>query len=182
MPAGIEVEIDGGFATLDFVNKALRGPALAKLIEEGGPHIVETITREGPRRKYRVPQGNAAAAGLIDGSTPVTPVKSAGQDSGSAARLKNAKATGPYPFPTSRNKWSTGDPSTTGELPGAQGLAARGVALPDETWKLDDLRTFARDNEIDIAGLTTKAAVLERINEALAARDGEPADAPTEGA
>lgn len=176
MPAGIEVEIDNGFATLDFVNKSLRGPALAKLIEEGGPGVVETITREGPRRKYRVPEGNAAAAGLIDGSTPVQPNKSAGQDTGSAARLKNSPHTGPFPFPTSRNKWSTGDPSTTGQLPGGQNLAARGVALPDETWKLDDLRAFAREHEIDISGLTTKAATLERINEALAARDGEVAE------
>lgn len=173
MPEGIEVEIDNGFATLDFVDKSLRGPALAKLIEDGGPDVVETITREGPRRKYRVPEGNAAAAGLIDGSTPVEPNKSAGQDTGAADALASAQSTGPFPFPTVRNKWSTGDQTTTGELPGAQALTEQGVELPDETWKLDDLRAFAREHEIDIAGLTTKAATLERINEALAARDGE---------
>ncbi|ADX31937.1 hypothetical protein TPA2_gp23 [Tsukamurella phage TPA2] len=174
MPAGIEVEVDNGFATLDFVNKSLRGPALAKLIEQGGGEIVETITREGPRRKYRVPLGNAQAAGLIDGSTPVTPVKSAGRDSGSAAALKAAKSTGPYPFPTSRNKWSTGDPAATADLLGFQALTAQGVDLPDSTWKLDEMRTFAREQEIDTTGLTTKAATLERIEDALAARDPEP--------
>lgn len=186
MPAGIEVEVDNGFATLDFVDKSLRGPALAKLIEDGGGEIVETITREGPRRKYRVPLGNAEAAGLIDGSTQVDPIKSAGQDTGAAAALKAAKSTGPFPFPTSRNKWSTGDPAATADLLGGQALAIQGVELPDSTWKLDEMRAFAREQEIDTTGLTTKAATLERIDEALASRDPEPevveVETPTETA
>lgn len=70
MPSGVETFVDGeGFAVLDFVDPARRGPALAKLIEIGGPESIETITRDGPRRKYRVPEGNASDAGLID--TPV---------------------------------------------------------------------------------------------------------------
>ena len=67
MPAGIIATVDNGFATLDFVDKSLRGPALAELVEIGGPASIETITRDGPRRKYRVPAGNAQAAGLLDG-------------------------------------------------------------------------------------------------------------------
>lgn len=70
MPSGVETFVDGeGFAIVDFVDPTRRGPGLAKLIALGGPESVETITRDGPRRKYRVPEGNASAAGLID--TPV---------------------------------------------------------------------------------------------------------------
>lgn len=73
MPTGVETFIDGeGFAVLDFVDPARRGPALAKLIAIGGPESIETITRDGPRRKYRVPEGNASAAGLIDTPVAVT--------------------------------------------------------------------------------------------------------------
>jgi hypothetical protein len=68
MPKGVEVVVDGGFATIDFTDSSLRGPGLARLIEVGGPEIVETLTREGPRRMYRVPEGNAREAGLIDGA------------------------------------------------------------------------------------------------------------------
>jgi hypothetical protein len=70
MPSGVETFVDSGFATIDFVDSSLRGPGLAKLIAIGGPESVETITRDGPRRKYRVPEGNASEAGLID--NPVT--------------------------------------------------------------------------------------------------------------
>lgn len=71
MPHGVETFVDGeGFAVIDFVDGALRGPGLAKLIALGGPESIETISRDGPRRKYRVPEGNASAAGLVD--TPVT--------------------------------------------------------------------------------------------------------------
>lgn len=84
MPAGIIATVDNGFATIDFVNPALRGPALAELLEIGGPSSIETITRDGPRRKYRVPEGNATTAGLLDGDE-VGDVWSAGRDTGAAA-------------------------------------------------------------------------------------------------
>lgn len=71
MPNGIETFVDDGFATVDFVDPSLRGPGLAKLSSIGGPESVETITRDGPRRKYRVPEGNAREAGLIDGATDI---------------------------------------------------------------------------------------------------------------
>lgn len=66
MPNGVETFVDGGFATVDFVDPKLRGEGLAKLTAIGGPESVETITRDGPRRKYRVPEGNAREAGLVD--------------------------------------------------------------------------------------------------------------------
>ncbi|AKF14277.1 hypothetical protein SEA_VINCENZO_15 [Mycobacterium phage Vincenzo] len=84
MPAGIIATVDNGYATIDFVDPALRGPALQELIEIGGPASVETITRDGPRRKYRVLVGNAQTAGLLDGDE-VGDVWSAGRDTGAAA-------------------------------------------------------------------------------------------------
>lgn len=73
MPKGVEVVVDDGFAEIDFVDPVLRGPGLAKLIDVGGAETVETLTREGPRRKYRVPEGNAREAGLIDEATSTPP-------------------------------------------------------------------------------------------------------------
>lgn len=86
MPTGVETFVADGFATIDFVDPALRGPGLTKLHEVGGPESVETITREGPRRKYRVPEGNATAAGLLDSPVDAT----ARGDQGWAADLAAA--------------------------------------------------------------------------------------------
>lgn len=66
MPEGIVATVDEGFVTLDFVDVALRGPVLKRLLDIGGPATIETITRRGPRRQYRVPVGNAREAGLLD--------------------------------------------------------------------------------------------------------------------
>ncbi|AYP70003.1 hypothetical protein I5G62_gp17 [Mycobacterium phage CRB2] len=68
MPEGILATVDDGFATIDFVDPSLRGPALAQLVELGGAESIETITRSGPRRQYRVPEGNAREVGLLDDS------------------------------------------------------------------------------------------------------------------
>lgn len=90
MPEGIIATDNGdGFVTLDFVDKSLRGPALAELVEIGGAASIETISRLGPRRQYRVPLGNAEEAGLVDEDT-VERVRSAGYDTGRAAALKAA--------------------------------------------------------------------------------------------
>lgn len=86
MPSGIETFVADGFATVDFVDPSLRGAGLAKLTAIGGPESVETITRDGPRRKYRVPEGNAREAGLVD--TPIdAPVRG---DQGWAQDLSDA--------------------------------------------------------------------------------------------
>lgn len=69
MPTGIVATVDDGFATLDFVDTRLRGPGLQKLLDIGGPETIQTITRRGPRRQYKVPEGNAREAGLLDDQT-----------------------------------------------------------------------------------------------------------------
>ncbi|AGT12916.1 hypothetical protein KAYACHO_12 [Mycobacterium phage KayaCho] len=84
MPAGIIATVDGDYATIDFVDQSLRGPALAALAELGAP--IETITRDGPRRKYRVLTNFAEQTNLLDGDE-VGAVFSAGHDTGAAAAL-----------------------------------------------------------------------------------------------
>lgn len=67
MPAGVEVLVQpDGFAVIDFVDPSKRGPGLAKLLEVKGPWGVEKLSRSVPRVLYRVPEGVARAAGLLD--------------------------------------------------------------------------------------------------------------------
>lgn len=90
MPEGVIATVDGGFATLDFVDTSLRGPALDKLLDIGGPGTIETLTRVkgSPRRQYRVPEGNAREAGLLDGGEGSGYVSR--PDTGAAAALAAA--------------------------------------------------------------------------------------------
>jgi hypothetical protein len=67
MPAGVIVYVDEGFAVIDFVDVEKRGPGLRKLLDHTPPELVDILTRSGPRRMYRVPEGNAREAGLLDG-------------------------------------------------------------------------------------------------------------------
>lgn len=69
MPAGIEVETEDGFATITFLDRSLRGRALAKLLDLGGPELIDVDT-SGTHRRYRVPESIAADAGLIDAPAP----------------------------------------------------------------------------------------------------------------
>jgi hypothetical protein len=129
MPQGIVATVEDGFATLDFVDKSLRGPGLNRLLDIGGPATIETITRKGPRRTYRVPEGNARLAGLLDeaprklnvdgspsntedggtGITVTTGVDVGANDTGFATALENA------------------DPNTGSSISGADGPAAKGA-------------------------------------------------------
>jgi hypothetical protein len=71
MPAGVEVLVEDGFAIIDFTDQALRGPGLARLLKKTPPEFVEKLTRgHGPRAVYRVPEGNAREAGLLDSAAP----------------------------------------------------------------------------------------------------------------
>jgi hypothetical protein len=88
VPRGVEVVVEDGFAEIDFIDRRLRGPGLAKLLEVGGPETVETLTRSGPRRRYRVPEGNAREAGLLDRRSRVDAL--AAGDSGFAEALRIA--------------------------------------------------------------------------------------------
>lgn len=70
MPEGISVIVDDeGFANITFENPLLRGPALDKLIKIGGAETVDKTTENG-YPTYRVPEGNARAAGLLQSRRP----------------------------------------------------------------------------------------------------------------
>lgn len=107
MPQGIAVSVDNGFAQIDFMDPALRGPALQRLLDIGGPSSIETLTRVkgSPRRQYRVPEGNAREAGLIDDVTAELDVS--GTDTGASAALVDA------------------DPNRGASVAGADGPAAK---------------------------------------------------------
>lgn len=66
MPQGVAVFVEHGFATIDFIDTSLRGQGLATLLEHTPAGLVEKMTRSGPRVLYRVPEGNARDAGLLD--------------------------------------------------------------------------------------------------------------------
>lgn len=73
MPDGVAVTVAGGFALIEFLDPALRGPGVARLIEVGGASTIQKRTL--PRPAYVVPEGNARAAGLLD--TAPAPMTSA---------------------------------------------------------------------------------------------------------
>lgn len=110
MPAGIEAVIEDGFATLDFIDRSLVGPSLAKLAAQGSRVTKET--RTGPRARYTMPEGDAVAAGLLDGATVKPPALAFG-DTGAAAVLQGVGMAGARPEqPTIRNHYSGATPAS----------------------------------------------------------------------
>lgn len=70
MAEGILAEVQDGFAHIQFLDKAKVGPSIAKLLEIGGPELIDVDTRSNPRKTYIVPEGMAKEAGLLDDSEP----------------------------------------------------------------------------------------------------------------
>lgn len=73
---GITIEVADGFARIEFLDKSKRGETLTKLLEVGGPGMIDTDT-SGARRTYIVPESIAAQAGLIAPRKGMTTRKSA---------------------------------------------------------------------------------------------------------
>ncbi len=67
MAEGILAEVEDGFARIQFLDSALAGPALTKLLELVGPGVIDVDTRSGSRKIYIVPEGTAREARLLDG-------------------------------------------------------------------------------------------------------------------
>jgi len=108
MPEGVISEVRDGFATIEFTDPALKGPALSRLLAAGGPASIQTLTREGSHRRYRVPEGNAAEAGLLD-----SPGTHARGDSGFSEDLAAVGNEGARPTqPTSSNAFVGETPFT----------------------------------------------------------------------
>jgi hypothetical protein len=88
VPKGVEVVVENGFATIDFVDAGQRAKGLNALLAVTPPELIETLTRSGPRRRYRIPSGNAAEAGLLDKRSKVAALEAG--DSGFAEALRIA--------------------------------------------------------------------------------------------
>lgn len=170
MPAGVAVEVGAdGFATIDFVDPSKRGVGLAALIAVGGSAVIEKLTRTGPRVLYRVPEGNARAAGLLDSkSEPITPTdtSSAGDASG-CVPPEGPSVTELFAQEVRSGSYSDAYSGATG---GGQDTGSDAVidtyddGLPDGDWSRAALNAYAAEHGIvSPADLPNKAAVLAAI-------------------
>ncbi|NOR03693.1 hypothetical protein HGK72_26945 [Mycolicibacterium fortuitum] len=188
MPAGVDVVVEDGFATIEFVDRSLRGPGLAKLLEVGTPpELIEKVTL--PRLAYIVPEGNARLAGLLDeadvpefadggvihgpsqpseDSVPVlldpgyvVPGDGIGAQPGETVELVSTDTGGPYTvLPEIENPDGTTplEPITVEPQP-----KAWPDGEPDDAWKRPELDAYARSKGIDPTELPNKDAVLAAI-------------------
>lgn len=114
---GISVEIEAGFAHIEFLDKSKRGETLAKLLAVGGPGLIDTDT-SGARKTYIVPESIAEQAGLI---TPVAPAPEPAEPG--------------YPEGAPEDSWT---------VPQLRAYATdEGIALGDATKKADILAALA---------------------------------------
>ena len=68
MPQGIEVFVEEGFAEITVPDKTLRGQVLNSILAHTPVALIEKDTRKGKHVVYRIPEGNARDAGLLDES------------------------------------------------------------------------------------------------------------------
>lgn len=88
MPAGVNVEVDGGYARISFPDASKKGPGLHALLRTGAPIDVRT---GGRFKVYIVPEGNAREAGLLD-APPVAQEKKSPPAPAKKAPAKKAPA------------------------------------------------------------------------------------------
>lgn len=163
MPQGVEVLVEDGYATVEFVDPAKRGPGLNALLQAGGDQV-QKVTR--PRNGYVVPEDVARAAGLLDIATAYvdegTGVENQGTEvaigetaelsgDGSGEQLPEvpAEAYGPDSLPLdepAEKTWPDGD--------------------PEDDWKRPELDAYAKAVKgLDTSDLKTEADVLAAIND-----------------
>lgn len=177
MPAGIEVVVEEGFATIDFVDGTLRGPGLAKLLEVGTPpEAIEKLTREGPRAVYVVPEGNAREAGLLDEATehvaPADGVEKTGTEAkadGSPTELDSQDSGNPDgtaldpQAPTDHESTAVGDPNQEPLSTGDFAPKAWPDGDPELDWRRSELDAYAKSKGLDTKELPNKEAVFAAI-------------------
>lgn len=166
MTTGIEVAVRDGFATIDFIDPSLRGPALEKLIDIGGHESIDAVTRVGPRKLYRVPEGNAREAGLLDGDTEVDALAADGvRDQGWAQALADVGHEQPVTLAGQRqpepDQASLPDTSPAQPLQQPRNYPE---GEPSDDWKRPELDSYATAHGIDPSDYSTKAALLDAIN------------------
>lgn len=95
MPEGVDVTVEDGDAVIEFTDPTKRSPGLFALLQIGTPpELIEKTTGRG-RVRYRVPEGNARAAGLIDDPAHVSerekPAKPVNDDPATPAPAPRAR-------------------------------------------------------------------------------------------
>jgi len=151
MPEGVEAVVEDGFATIDFVDPSLRGPGLAKLFELGTPpELVEKLTR-APRAVYRVPEGNAREAGLLD--DPPEP-EDEQSEPGNAEDLE-AWVSAENAYLDDVATWLEAEQRSQQEAP----------SEPDLEWSRKDIDAYAArlTPPLDTTGESNKQAALDAI-------------------
>ncbi|ORB30706.1 hypothetical protein [Mycobacterium persicum] len=168
MTTGIEVAVRDGFATIDFIDPSLRGPALEKLIDIGGHESIDAVTRVGPRKLYRVPEGNAREAGLLDADTEVDELAAGARDQGWAQRLADVGHEQPVTLAGQRqpepDQASLPDSSPAQPLQQTQQTRNYPEGEPSDDWKRPELDSYAKAKGLDPSAYSTKAALLDAIN------------------
>jgi hypothetical protein len=140
MAEGIQVEVEDGFARIQFIDPSKVGPALTKLLELAGPELIGVDTRSGSRKIYIVPEGTARDAGLLDDAPAEVPEDDA------PAEVPEDDAPGVLP-----------EVDTTAVLPDG---------VPTESWTVAQMVDYASREEISLGGATKKADILAAITAA----------------
>ncbi|UVT31445.1 endonuclease VII [Mycobacterium phage Sejanus] len=155
MPEGVNVVVEDGFATVEFVDKKLGGPALAKVFAQGTPpELVEKRTR--PRVTYTMPEGNARAAGLLDeADVPAAIVDTTEIPDGEAVPEPVLVEGGPLPDGSLPVLETSGDDAPKSWPDGE----------PNDDWKRPELDSYAAALGLDTRGLPNKDAVLKAIHD-----------------
>lgn len=174
MPAGVEVVVEGGFATIEFVDPARRGPGLAALLEHTPPDLIEKVTR--PAVRYIVPEGNARAAGLLDKVSRVdalaAPVVTSAADA-SGATPPEAPSVTELHAQTVRTGSYAGEfdkggiqiDQSTKSLGDAEKVLPQPGVFPDMDWSRKDINAYAAGltPPLDTTDEPNKQAALEAI-------------------
>jgi len=193
MPDGVEVQVEGGYATIDFVDPARRGPGLAQLLAHTNPRDIEKLTRSGPRAaRYRVPEACAKAAGLLDRKSRVDALEVPATSSAT-----DATGATPPEGPSTRHLFA--QTVRSGDAVGfnfgeavSRALAASGVSsaapvaatpvtgyddgLPDMDWPRRAINDYAATltPPLDTTGEPNKRAAIAAIEEAVSAGAKRP--------
>ena len=87
MADGVQVEVENGFAHIQFLDSSKKGPVLTQLLELVGPELIGIDTRSNPRKTYIVPEGTARDAGLLDEAPASEPTPDAPDESWTVVQL-----------------------------------------------------------------------------------------------
>ncbi|MCV7424347.1 hypothetical protein H7K45_27750 [Mycobacterium yunnanensis] len=178
MPQGVEVFVEGGVATVEFVDREKRVDGLNALLQAGGQQV-RKVTR--PRQAYVVPEDVARAAGLLDDAVDddadTPPSNSLPQSESAGTGTENHGTKAPADGTTSTELVGDGTGEKLPELPDsaypadAQPLdppaeKAWPDGEPEADWRRPELDAYAASKGIDTRELPNRAAVVKAINDA----------------